>query len=119
MEEDTDTDIDIDPYEEQLLSVFRNCDKNNTGILDNDGFDQLCDALQLEQNHRNLLVASLCENAHYQITFAQFRDALLKLLASFKIDKDDDDDDDDIDQRNDLNANCRVEPSKCHSISFK
>lgn len=75
---------EIDPYERQLLAVFKSCDGSGCGVLDEDGFHQLCDALQLEEIHRNLLTTRLCFDNKCHVEFPQFRDALLAVLASLK-----------------------------------
>lgn len=75
---------EIDPYERQLLAVFKSCDRDGSGILDLNGFGQLCDALQLEENHRSQLVKRLCTNGKCSVAFSQFRDALLAVLASLR-----------------------------------
>lgn len=75
---------EIDPYERQLLAVFRSCDAKGNGVLDENGFNQLCDALQLEETHRNLLTTRLCFDNKCHVEFSQFRDALLAVLASLK-----------------------------------
>lgn len=75
---------EIDPYERQLLAVFKSCDNDGKGVLDRNGFGKLCDALQLEESHRGLLAKRLCSNGKCNIAFAQFREALLAVLASLK-----------------------------------
>ena len=99
---------EIDPYERQLLAVFKSCDLDGNGVLDQAGFSNLCDALQLDPNRRwyshhtdafalirinyrlrfsqnfSQLTASLCEDGKCEVVFSQFRDALLAVLAALK-----------------------------------
>lgn len=75
---------EIDPYERQLLAVFKSCDNDGNGVLDRAGFSKLCDALQLEENHRSQLTTRLCNNGKCDVVFPEFRDALLTVLASLK-----------------------------------
>lgn len=75
---------EIDPYERQLLAVFKSCDNNGNGVLDQIGFTKLCDTLQLEDAHRSQLSSQLCLNGKCDIAFNHFRDALLTVLASLK-----------------------------------
>ena len=75
---------EIDPYERQLLSVFKSCDCDGNGVLDQTGFSKLCDVLQLEENHRNQLTTRLCDDGNFNVAFPQFRDALLAVLAALK-----------------------------------
>lgn len=75
---------DIDPYEEQLLAVFKSCDTSDDGVLDQNGFAKLCDTLQLEDIHRSQLTGRLYINGKCSIVFNQFRDALLAVLAACK-----------------------------------
>lgn len=80
---------DIDPYERQLLAVFKSCDTSGTGILDKNSFAKLCDILQLGDNHRSLLTNRLCSDAKCSIEFLHFREALVAVLASLKANADD------------------------------
>lgn len=75
---------EIDPYERQLLAVFKSCDFDGNGVLDRTGFSKLCDALQLEENHRSQLTTQLCKDGRLSVVFPQFRDALLAVLAALK-----------------------------------
>lgn len=73
-----------DPYERQLLEVFRSCDCDGKGLLDNEGLSKLCELLHLEEA-RDELMACLLPNgsnsAGQLISFVKFRDALLTLLG--------------------------------------
>ena len=75
---------ETDPYERQLLAVFKSCDDEGNGVLDQAGFEKLCDALQLEENHRSQLISLLCNDEDCNVAFLPFRDALLTLLAGVK-----------------------------------
>ncbi len=75
---------EIDPYEKQLLAVFKSCDSKGNGVLDKSSFIKLCDTLQLEEGHRTLITTRLCDNGNCNVVFSQFRDALLAVLASLK-----------------------------------
>ncbi|XP_065209519.1 ninein homolog [Planococcus citri] len=75
---------EIDPYEGQLLAVFKSCDNTGNGVLDQNGFIKLCDTLQLEDAHRSQLSSQLCINGKCNIAFNQFRDALLTILSALK-----------------------------------
>ncbi|XP_065331412.1 ninein-like protein isoform X1 [Cloeon dipterum] len=74
----------LDPYEQQLLAVFESCCDGSQGVLDPRGLTSLCEKLQLEEQTPHLLerlLGSPRSNSPRKITFAQFRDALLALLA--------------------------------------
>lgn len=73
-----------DPYEQQLLAVFESCCEGEEGrALDGKGLARLCEKLHLEDQAPQLLERLLGRDcvASRQITFPQFRDALLALLA--------------------------------------
>ncbi|XP_039284026.1 blastoderm-specific protein 25D-like [Nilaparvata lugens] len=69
-----------DPYEEQLLEMFRSCDSWNHGYLDRCGLELLCTKLHLEEARPQLIECLL--NSKQTVTFVEFRDALLTLLGS-------------------------------------
>jgi hypothetical protein len=85
LEEDEMASAGLDPYEQQLFAVFESCcDPNSAQALDSRGLGALCEKLQLEEQTPHLLEKLLGGRNHSsprKITFAQFRDALLALLA--------------------------------------
>uniref|UniRef100_A0AAR5PKW2 EF-hand domain-containing protein n=1 Tax=Dendroctonus ponderosae TaxID=77166 RepID=A0AAR5PKW2_DENPD len=70
----------LDPYEQQLLKEFNSHDIDNVGSLDRDGLVQLCLTLQLDDQSSEL-VHSLLGDQQRRATFAEFKEALLNLLA--------------------------------------
>ncbi|XP_019761673.2 blastoderm-specific protein 25D [Dendroctonus ponderosae] len=70
----------LDPYEQQLLKEFNSHDIDNVGSLDRDGLVQLCLTLQLDDQSSEL-VHSLLGDHQRRATFAEFKEALLNLLA--------------------------------------
>lgn len=71
----------MNPYEEQLYSVFKTFDVDNEEALDRSSVLQLCDTLQLEDRGA-ALVDTLFERQSDRVTFAQFRNGLLSVLGS-------------------------------------
>lgn len=71
----------MNPYEEQLYSVFKTFDVDNEEALDRSSVLQLCDTLQLEDRGA-ALVDTLFECQSDRVTFAQFRNGLLSVLGS-------------------------------------
>lgn len=72
-----------DPYERQLLEVFKSCDYDGKGLLDNEGLSKLCELLHLEDGKEELMACLLPHGPSSSVpsvSFAKFRDALLKLL---------------------------------------
>ncbi|XP_043287136.1 blastoderm-specific protein 25D isoform X2 [Venturia canescens] len=69
-----------DPYEERLLAVFNSCLEKGQGELRLEHLGKLCDKLQLEERS-DLLISLLSQDNKPFVSFATFRDALLKLLA--------------------------------------
>ncbi|XP_015838739.1 ninein homolog isoform X2 [Tribolium castaneum] len=80
----------MDPYEQQLLTVFDSYDHEHLGSLDRDGLTQLCQTLQLEE-HSSDLIQCLLTDKHPRATFAEFKDALLTLLDTMQHRKNTDD----------------------------
>jgi Ca2+-binding EF-hand superfamily protein len=76
--------LTLDPYEQQLLTVFNNYDHENVGSLDRDGLTQLCQTLQLEEQSTDLIQCLLKDPKHSRATFSEFRDALLTLLGNMQ-----------------------------------
>ncbi|XP_059473957.1 blastoderm-specific protein 25D isoform X2 [Neocloeon triangulifer] len=75
----------LDPYEQQLLAVFESCCEGVPGALDPRGLTALCEKLQLEDQTPHLLERLLGRPSNAsprKVTFPQFRDALLALLAA-------------------------------------
>lgn len=70
----------MDPYEQQLLSVFDSYDVEHRGSLDRDGLVQLCNSLQLEEQGGELIKCLLTESKIY-VTFIEFKEGLLSLLG--------------------------------------
>lgn len=85
LEDDEMASAGLDPYEQQLFAVFESCcDPNSTQALDSKGLSSLCEKLQLEDQTPHLLDKLLGGRNHSsprKITFPQFRDALLAILA--------------------------------------
>ncbi|PSN57236.1 hypothetical protein C0J52_05004 [Blattella germanica] len=73
---------ELNPYEQQLLAVFESCDQDQSGSLDGHGLEQLCGKLQLEEQGYELMKCLLGNTAsNKRVTFSEFRDGLLALLA--------------------------------------
>ncbi|XP_073989455.1 blastoderm-specific gene 25D isoform X3 [Rhodnius prolixus] len=73
-----------DPYERQLLEVFKSCDCDGKGLLNNDGLSRLCELLHLEDGREELISCLLPNGSNSSvptISFIKFRDALLALLG--------------------------------------
>ena len=73
-----------DPYERQLLEVFRSCDCDGKGLLDREGLSKLCELLHLEEGKDELMACLLPNGSNSSvpsISFSKFRDALLNLLG--------------------------------------
>lgn len=73
-----------DPYERQLLEVFKSCDCDGKGFLNNEGLSKLCDLLHLEEGREELMACLLpngSSSSDQLISFVKFRDALLALLG--------------------------------------
>jgi hypothetical protein len=86
LEEDEMASAGLDPYEQQLFAVFESCcEPDGAHVLDAKGLAALCDKLQLEEQTPQLLEKLLGArggvSSPRKITFSQFRDALLALLA--------------------------------------
>ncbi|XP_014251908.1 blastoderm-specific protein 25D isoform X3 [Cimex lectularius] len=75
-----------DPYERQLLEVFKSCDCDGKGLLDNDGLSKLCELLHLEDGREELMSYLLPNGipSAPSVTFNKFRDALLTLLGGVR-----------------------------------
>lgn len=70
-----------DPYEERLLAVFNSCLSEGHNELHEENLGVLCDKLQLEERSE-LLISNLSrDNNNPFVSFATFRNALVKLLA--------------------------------------
>jgi len=87
LEEDEMASAGLDPYEQQLFAVFESCcESEGAHALDSKGLTSLCEKLQLEEQTpqllEKLLGAKTPTSSPRKITFPQFRDALLALLAS-------------------------------------
>lgn len=74
----------MDPYEQQLLSVFDSYDHDHLGSLDRDGLTQLCITLQLEEQSSDLIRCLLKDPKTSRATFTDFKDALLTLLGNMQ-----------------------------------
>ncbi|RVE45310.1 hypothetical protein evm_010015 [Chilo suppressalis] len=70
----------MNPYEEQLYTVFKTFDVDNEEALDKSAVLDLCDALQLEDRGA-ALVDTLFERRADRVTFTQFRNGLLSVLS--------------------------------------
>lgn len=74
--------ISSDPYEQQLLAVFKSCQIDGESGLDESGLHLLCDKLQLEEPGQKL-ISCLLEStpSRKSVSFYEFRDGLLALLG--------------------------------------
>ena len=71
-----------DPYEQQLLAVFKSCSKDSQNQVDKNGLISLCLKLELDENHKNSVLDLLDKNpSRSTITFYEFKDAFLALLG--------------------------------------
>ncbi|KAL0880551.1 hypothetical protein ABMA27_001783 [Loxostege sticticalis] len=70
----------MNPYEQQLYTVFKTFDVDNEEALNKSAVLDLCDALQLEDRGA-ALVGSLFERSSDRVTFTQFRNGLLSVLS--------------------------------------
>ncbi|KAJ8667270.1 hypothetical protein QAD02_008932 [Eretmocerus hayati] len=71
-----------DPHEQQLFAVFKSCLTKGQKLLDRNGLLCLCDKLELEESHKDAILASLKVNTEEKcISFASFRDSFLALLG--------------------------------------
>ncbi|KAK9508084.1 hypothetical protein O3M35_007825 [Rhynocoris fuscipes] len=73
-----------DPYERQLLEVFKSCDRDGKGLLNNEGLSRLCELLHLEDGREELISCLLPNGSNSSVpsvSFTKFRDALLALLG--------------------------------------
>ncbi|CAG9785353.1 unnamed protein product [Diatraea saccharalis] len=70
----------MNPYEEQLYTVFKTFDVDNEEALNKSAVLDLCDALQLEDRGATL-VDNLFERRSDRVTFTQFRNGLLSVLS--------------------------------------
>ncbi|XP_044731820.1 ninein-like protein [Chrysoperla carnea] len=75
----------FDPYEQQLYVVFNNYDINQTGTIDRDGLSQLCCTLQLEERGSDLIHCLLNSRNKKNVTFYEFKEALLSILGDGQI----------------------------------
>lgn len=73
----------MDPYEQQLLSVFDSYDIERKGSLDRDGLIKLCNTLQLEEQGSDLIKCLLSGTKIY-VTFNEFKEGLLTLLGNIQ-----------------------------------
>lgn len=71
----------MDPYEQQLLSVFNSYDVSHKGSLDRHSLQQLCNSLQLEDRGVEL-VKCLVSDTKSCATFNEFKEGLLALLGN-------------------------------------
>ncbi|GLV41936.1 Ninein [Carabus blaptoides fortunei] len=71
----------MDPYEQQLLSVFNSYDVLHRGSLDREGLVQLCNSLQLEEQGVEL-IKCLLSDSKLLVTFNEFKEGLLTLLGN-------------------------------------
>lgn len=76
--------IQLDPYEQQLLTVFNRYDYENLGTLDHQGLTELCHTLQLQEHGTELVNHLLRDSRKSRVNFIEFRDALLTLLKEIQ-----------------------------------
>lgn len=70
----------VDPYEQKLYNMFNSFDVHSMGSLDKDSLISLCAALELKERGPKL-IAHLVDETSCRITFKQFKEGLLNLLA--------------------------------------
>ena len=68
-----------DPYEQQLLAVYKSCLTIGKKELNHAGLTALCRKLELEDAHKKV-VMELLENKN-TVSFYEFRDGFLNLLG--------------------------------------
>lgn len=71
-----------DPYEQQLLAVFKSCLVDGDNELDEEGLLDLCAKLQLDDVSKNSIVRLLKrKSVRKSVCFNEFRDGFLALLG--------------------------------------
>uniref|UniRef100_A0A8D9BW17 Blastoderm-specific protein 25D n=2 Tax=Cacopsylla melanoneura TaxID=428564 RepID=A0A8D9BW17_9HEMI len=67
-------------YEDELLLLFKNCDRNQIGQLNGTEFNELLNVLQLDASYKDQLLTVLGSNV--SITFGQFKSSLLSIICA-------------------------------------
>ncbi|XP_058793217.1 blastoderm-specific protein 25D [Phymastichus coffea] len=74
-----------DPYEQQLLAVFKSCLAEGRSQLDKNGLLVLCKKLELDVNHRDAILELLnIDTTQKFISFYEFRNKFLQLLGKYQ-----------------------------------
>ncbi|KAL3268452.1 hypothetical protein HHI36_007563 [Cryptolaemus montrouzieri] len=76
--------VTLDPYEQQLLTVFNRYDYDNVGSLDENGLTELCHTLQLQEQGAQLIRSLLNQPQKSRVRFIEFKDALLTVLGNMQ-----------------------------------
>jgi len=74
-------EVSADPYEQKLYQMFRSCEKNGNGLLDEKSLLKLCSLLEL-RDQGSALITSLGGSHQMGVSFGQFKEALLNFLGS-------------------------------------
>ncbi|XP_070071622.1 ninein homolog isoform X2 [Drosophila takahashii] len=74
-------EVSADPYEQKLYQMFRSCEKNGNGLLDEKSLLKLCSLLEL-RDQGSALITSLGGSHQVGVSFGQFKEALLNFLGS-------------------------------------
>ncbi|KAH8353445.1 hypothetical protein KR084_011037 [Drosophila pseudotakahashii] len=74
-------EVSADPYEQKLYQMFRSCEKNGNGLLDEKSLLKLCSLLEL-RDQGSALITSLGGSHQGGVSFGQFKEALLNFLGS-------------------------------------
>lgn len=67
-------------YEDELLLLFKNCDKTQSGHLTGVEFNELLNVLQLDSSYKDQLLTVLSSNR--SISFGQFKNSLLNIICT-------------------------------------
>jgi hypothetical protein len=76
----SDLSISANKYELKLYNLFKNHDQKSVGSLDKDALLKLCTTLDLKERGESL-VRCLIKKGHKRVTFQEFREGLLNILA--------------------------------------
>ncbi|XP_075153955.1 blastoderm-specific gene 25D isoform X2 [Haematobia irritans] len=71
-----------DPYEFKLYQMFKSCDTNNHGYLDEQSLRRLCGLLELRDKGSVLIESLAAEGRTSHVTFENFKEALLNFLGT-------------------------------------
>uniref|UniRef100_A0A1I8P950 EF-hand domain-containing protein n=1 Tax=Stomoxys calcitrans TaxID=35570 RepID=A0A1I8P950_STOCA len=71
-----------DPYEYKLYQMFKSCDTNQHGYLDEQSLRRLCGLLELRDKGSVLIENLAAEGRTSHVTFENFKEALLNFLGT-------------------------------------